>query len=233
MRVDLEAKPDFSGLCLECRRRASARTTTARTMTCCACRHASGQPCDREELVLPIMGLFAEIYRDRHGETKDLYEAMFADGSTVDDYFPSHFDYETPFGQVVRKPLFGDLPRAIMDRVDREHGTEIDASKYLVPGADARFTAPLDEQLSNPRKLGRPRLFRQRTSSRPPDDGDAMTAASSFAPSSRVSSGRIVTDADSSPEKVVGLEERRSKRSAVVRLASAPLLDVADEPLSP
>ena len=43
----------------------------------------------------------------------------------------------------------------------------------------------------------------------------------------------VVTDADSSPEKVVGLEERRSKRSAVVRLASAPLLDVADEPLSP
>ena len=120
-----------------------------------------------------------------------------------------------------------------MDRVDREHGTEIDASKYLVPGADARFTAPLDEQLSNPRKLGRPRLFRQRTSSRPPDDGDAMTAASSFAPSSQRSSGRIVTDADSSPEKAVGLEERRSKRSAVVRLASAPLLDVADEPLSP
>ena len=179
------------------------------------------------------MGLFAEIYRDRHGETKDLYEAMFADGSTVDDYFPSHFDYETPFGQVVRKPLFGDLPRAIMDRVDREHGTEIDTSKYLTPGADARFTAPLDEQLSNPRKLGRPRLFRQRTSSRPPDDGDAMTAASSFAPSSQRSSGRVVTDADSSPEKVVGLEERRSKRSAVVRLASAPLLDVADEPLSP
>ena len=60
-----------------------------------------------------------------------------------------------------------------------------------------------------------------------------MTAASSFAPSSQRSSGRVVTDADSSPEKVVGLEERRSKRSAVVRLASAPLLDVADEPLSP
>ena len=68
---------------------------------------------------------------------------------------------------------------------------------------------------------------------RPTYDGDAMTAASSFAPSSQRSSGRVVTDADSSPEKVVGLEERRSKRSAVVRLASAPLLDVADEPLSP
>ena len=54
-----------------------------------------------------------------------------------------------------------------------------------------------------------------------------------FAPSTRASSGRVVTDADSSPEKVVGLEERRSKRSAVVRLASAPLLDVAEEPLSP
>ena len=211
-------------------------------LTCCACRHASGQPCDREELVLPIMGLFAEIYRDRHGETRDLYEAMFADGSSVDDYFPSHFDYETPFGQVVRKPLFGDLPRAIMDRVDREHGTEIDTSKYLTPGADARFTAPLDEQLSNPRKLGRPRLFRQRTSKSAPDDVDAMTTVTSFASSTRASSGRVVTDAGtttpertpaSPPEQVAGLAERRSKRSAVVRLASAPLLDVDDEPLSP
>ena len=167
---------------------------------------------------------------------------MFADGSSVDDYFPSHFDYETPFGQVVRKPLFGDLPRAIMDRVDREHGTEIDTSKYLTPGADARFTAPLDEQLSNPRKLGRPRLFRQRTSKAAPDDVDAMTTVTSFASSTRASSGRVVTNEGtttpertpaSPPEQVAGLAERRSKRSAVVRLASAPLLDVDDEPLSP
>ena len=54
--------------------------------------------------------------------------------------------------------------------------------------------------------------------------------------------GRVVTDAGtttpertpaSPPEQVAGLAERRSKRSAVVRLASAPLLDVDDEPLSP
>ena len=63
-----------------------------------------------------------------------------------------------------------------------------------------------------------------------------------FAPSTRASSGRVVTDAGtttpertpaSPPEQVAGLAERRSKRSAVVRLASAPLLDVDDEPLSP
>ena len=106
----------------------------------------------------------------------------------------------------------------------------------------ARFTAPLDEQLSNPRKLGRPRLFRQRTSKSAPDDVDAMTTVTSFASSTRASSGRVVTDAGtttpertpaSPPEQVAGLAERRSKRSAVVRLASAPLLDVDDEPLSP
>ena len=109
-------------------------------------------------------------------------------------------------------------------------------------GTDARFTAPLDEQLSNPRKLGRPRLFRQRTSKAAPDDVDAMTTVTSFASSTRASSGRVVTDAGtttpertpaSPPEQVAGLAERRSKRSAVVRLASAPLLDVDDEPLSP
>ena len=102
--------------------------------------------------------------------------------------------------------------------------------------------SPIDEQLSNPRKLGRPRLFRQRTSKSAPDDVDAMTTVTSFASSTRASSGRVVTDAGtttpertpaSPPEQVAGLAERRSKRSAVVRLASAPLLDVDDEPLSP
>ena len=75
-----------------------------------------------------------------------------------------------------------------------------------------------------------------------PDDVDAMTTVTSFASSTRASSGRVVTDAGtttpertpaSPPEQVAGLAERRSKRSAVVRLASAPLLDVDDEPLSP
>ena len=195
-------------------------------------------PADREELVLPIMGLLAEIVATATARRGICTRRCSASCRRL---LPSHFDYETPFGQVVRKPV-GDLPRAIMDRVDREHGTEIDTSKYLTPCADARFTAPLDEQLSNPRKLGRPRLFRQRTSKSAPDDVDAMTTVTSFASSTRASSGRVVTDEGtttpertpaSPPEQVAGLAERRSKRSAVVRLASAPLLDVDDEPLSP
>ena len=69
-----------------------------------------------------------------------------------------------------------------------------------------------------------------------------MTTVTSFASSTRASSGRVVTNEGtttpertpaSPPEQVAGLAERRSKRSAVVRLASAPLLDVDDEPLSP
>ena len=70
-----------------------------------------------------------------------------------------------------------------------------------------------------------------------------MTTVTSFASSTRASSGRVVTNEGtttpertpaSPPEQVAGLAERRSKRSAVVRLASAPLLDVVDdEPLSP
>lgn len=198
--------------------------------------------------MLPIMGLFAEIYRDRHGETKDLYDVMFSAGATVDDYFPSHFDYATPFGHVVRRPLFGDLPRAIMDRVGRDQGLETSASTYLVPGADARCSTPLGEALSNPRKLGRPRLFRQRTSTRAPDDLDALTATS-YASSTRasyvtptpehVSSRESSSDspccASTGPqleEQVTSahLEERASKQSAVVRLASALMLD---DPVSP
>jgi hypothetical protein len=38
-------------------------------LTCCELKHPDGAPCDREELVLPIMGLFYKIYRDRSGDS--------------------------------------------------------------------------------------------------------------------------------------------------------------------
>ena len=86
-------------------------------------------------------------------------------------------------------------------------------------------------------------LFRQRTSTRAPDDLDALTATS-YASSTRASyvtpTPEHVSSRESSSDSPccvleaqvtnAHLEERASKRSAVVRLASAPMLD---DPISP
>ena len=40
-------------------------------LTCCRLKHPHGDPCDREELMLPMLGLFAELYRGRDSTTRD------------------------------------------------------------------------------------------------------------------------------------------------------------------
>ena len=35
-------------------------------LTCCRLGHPNAEPCDREALMLPMLGLFCELYRDRH-----------------------------------------------------------------------------------------------------------------------------------------------------------------------
>ncbi|KAH8093629.1 hypothetical protein JL720_4776 [Aureococcus anophagefferens] len=78
-------------------------------------------PCDREELVLPLMGLFSEVYRARGDGAKHIYGAI-VEGGGADYYFPHSFDYVTPSKTVVRRVLFGDLPRAIMAKIDADLG---------------------------------------------------------------------------------------------------------------
>eukprot|EP00629_Pelagomonadales_sp_RCC1024_P005777 CAMPEP_0119296062 /NCGR_PEP_ID=MMETSP1329-20130426/50379_1 /TAXON_ID=114041 /ORGANISM="Genus nov. species nov., Strain RCC1024" /LENGTH=890 /DNA_ID=CAMNT_0007296993 /DNA_START=122 /DNA_END=2795 /DNA_ORIENTATION=+ len=114
-------------------------------LTCCRLKHADGAPCDREELVLPIMGLFDKIYRERASDSlvASVYQ-MLLKGATrsTEDYFPKYFDYALPNGESIRKPLFGDLPRAIMDRIDEEYGVvRRKQAPYLTPGADTRRDA--------------------------------------------------------------------------------------------
>ena len=36
-------------------------------LTCCRLGHPNGAVCDKEHLMLPMLGLYGEIYRDRHG----------------------------------------------------------------------------------------------------------------------------------------------------------------------
>ena len=130
-------------------------------LTCCELKHPDGAPCDREELVLPIMGLFYKIYRDRSGDSlvASVYEALVSRGS-VEDFFPRHFDYETRNG-TVRKPLFGDLPRAIMARIDRDQGLASPGmDRFFLPGADPTASQPHHMQHQSHRSMHRRRRRR-------------------------------------------------------------------------
>jgi hypothetical protein len=80
------------------------------------------------------MGLFYKIYRDRSGDSlvASVYEALVSRGS-VEDFFPRYFDYETRNG-TIRKPLFGDLPRALMARIVKRQGSvSVDAAYRAMP----------------------------------------------------------------------------------------------------
>ena len=88
-------------------------------LTCCRLGHPDATPCDRERLMLPMLGLFAELYRDRHGASKEAYEVL---EPLRDRLFPKTFEYTyiSPDGLETREtlPLFGDLCQAVMHVVD-------------------------------------------------------------------------------------------------------------------
>ncbi len=84
-------------------------------MTCCRLGHASGAPCDREALILPMLGLYAELYRDRRGASAEAY-ALIEDKK--DKLYPRTFAYrcrgtDGAAPTTEELPLFGDLIDAV------------------------------------------------------------------------------------------------------------------------
>lgn len=89
--------------------------------SCCARRHEDFDACDRESLVLPLVGLYYRVAAaerrgvDRNEGTSTLYEILENDRSSI---FPQTFEYvKVVDGKEVRqkKILFGDL----LQRVDK------------------------------------------------------------------------------------------------------------------
>jgi len=81
-------------------------------MTCCRLRHPAGLPCDREKLVVCMLGLFFDLLsRDKQGmmsdgarEVKEIFEAQ------KERIFPKTFEYTQTDGTSLKdKELFGDL----------------------------------------------------------------------------------------------------------------------------
>ena len=88
--------------------------------TCCRLGHPHGDPCDREALMLPLLGLYADIYAERHGKHAEAYAFI---EPLKHRLFPETFEYvhkgldgvETTTTQV----LFGDLIAAVEDESAR------------------------------------------------------------------------------------------------------------------
>lgn len=192
-------------------------------LTCCRHGHASGQPCDREELVLPLMGLFSEVYRARGDGAKHIYGAI-VEGGGADYYFPHSFDYVTPSKTVVRRVLFGDLPRAIMAKIDADLGlAPAPRAPFVTPGADTRRDAGLLEEKSSSRGFfARPRLplWRASVSTADSDVRDASLGDSD----GRRASGSF--DAATPADELLASDSLRhdadDKKGAVARLAATP-----------
>ena len=99
-------------------------------LTCCRLHHARGDPCDREALVLPMLGLYAEIFRHRHAPRgREAYEFLAPIKETL---FPRTFSYSYHGAdggvESAEETLFGDLLRAVETAVEL---SEADASNPI------------------------------------------------------------------------------------------------------
>jgi len=95
-------------------------------LTCCQLGHNDGTvPCDRQELVLPMLGLYAEIYRLRAEDEsrKTIFEAI---EPSLHEIYPPAFEYTSPKHASVAKPLFGDLITAAR-RIADNSGSDDDS----------------------------------------------------------------------------------------------------------
>ena len=90
--------------------------------------------------MLPLLGLYADIYRERHGKHADAYAFV---EPIKDRLFPATFDYlhkssdgvETTTSQV----LFGDLVAAVEYATDQESsGAESTSAPDFKPGTNAQ-----------------------------------------------------------------------------------------------
>merc|ERR1712100_641180 len=81
-------------------------------MTCCRKAHNSGAtPCDRESLVLPLLGLYSELFHKAClGTTSKLeQDALLFIDADKNRMFPADYSYCTGEGKAECRTLFGDL----------------------------------------------------------------------------------------------------------------------------
>lgn len=105
-------------------------------MTCCRRKHEQQSYCDKEKLVLPMLGLWFRISAAHRGistpgDALKLYETYSSD---LEKYFPTKFEFSQMHGPVLTRPLFGGLISKVTQIVDKLSDDEL----------RARITNPID-----------------------------------------------------------------------------------------
>jgi hypothetical protein len=95
-------------------------------LTCCRRKHVGMEICDRERLVLPMLGFWAQLERrmNKCQQCRTEKDAGFVElhsslKEKLDDVFPQKFKYETESG-VEERPLFGKLLNRLEERLKEE-----------------------------------------------------------------------------------------------------------------
>jgi len=127
-------------------------------LTCCSLGHPNGCLCDREHLMLPMLGMYGMVYRDRHGVARDAYAVL---EPIREKLFPKTFVYSRFVEDGVRgdgdcgnekiettEPLFGDLVEAVERDIDLASAQSDDPilrarPPDYVPGTNAQRRAGL------------------------------------------------------------------------------------------
>jgi hypothetical protein len=75
-------------------------------LTCCTRKHVGMERCDKQSLMIPMLGLWDGLCRSKHNPIfAELHAQM---SSKLESIFPKDFVFETPKGKV-KKELFGNL----------------------------------------------------------------------------------------------------------------------------
>uniref|UniRef100_A0A7S0AH73 Uncharacterized protein n=1 Tax=Pyrodinium bahamense TaxID=73915 RepID=A0A7S0AH73_9DINO len=92
-------------------------------LTCCRRKHVGMEKCDKELLVVPMLGLWAELYQkhleDRlSADQQDVYNSISAH---LDEVFPRTFEFVNQKGGIEIRPLFGDLTDRLLAAMEERH----------------------------------------------------------------------------------------------------------------
>jgi len=92
-------------------------------LTCCQRKHKGMEKCDKELLVTPMLGLWAQLCQRCRGESQSQYskQSTFSEkllkvthvhqliAEKMEEVFPCQFDFQHQDGFIERRQLFGDL----------------------------------------------------------------------------------------------------------------------------
>ena len=183
--------------------------------TCCSLGHPGGVPCDREALMLPLLGLYADLYKERNGRNADAYAFIEPIKSRL---FPATFDYvhrdldgvET----TTKKVLFGDLVAAVEDLIDQDTAVEGSVHKDYKPGTNAQRHR-FHHSRHGRRSISNTSSFMSLPSFMSPRgrEGDLLSSGASSAstPTQPAAVGRRLSWRTSAPESSAGDDEEEAK----------------------